>query len=173
VQGSAVYGVPVPGYSTAVALLAAHFFVFYFGILADITPPVALASYAGSALAKSDFWKTALNGVKYASAGYVGPFIYFLHPEMFLVTVSDWSPLVVGDVLFSIAGALVAMYLLALALIGWCGGTLSKAARGVFLACTLVIVLTLHPVAVVFGAAAILALRRRPLGLRRFLYSSA
>ena len=173
VQGSAVYGVPVPGYSTAIALLAAHFFVFYFGILADVTPPVALASYAGSALAKGDFWKTALNGVKYASAGYVGPFIYFLHPEMFLVTVSQWSVLAVFDVLFSIIGALVAMYLLALALIGWCGGTLNRAARGVFLACTLSIVLTLHPVAVVLGAAAILALRLRPHGLQRFLYSSA
>ena len=170
VQESAVYGMAVPGYSTAIALLAAHFFVFYFGILADVTPPVALASYAGSALAKGDFWKTSLNAVKYASAGYVGPFIYFLHPEMFLVTVSDWSVLVVADVLFSIIGALVAMYLLALALIGWSGGTLTRVARGLFLACTLAIVLTLHPVAVVCGAGAIVAVRRRPPGHRRILY---
>ena len=170
VQESAIYGAPVPGYSTAIALLAAHFFVFYFGILADVTPPVALASYAGSALAKGDFWKTALNGVKYASAGYVGPFIYFLHPEMFLVTVSDWNILAVGSVLFSILGALVAMYLLALALIGWSDGTLTKAARGLFLACTLAIVLTLHPVVVVVGLVFIFFVRRQPQALRRLLH---
>ena len=91
VKSSELYGMAVPGFSTPVALLAAHFFVFYFGILADVTPPVALASYAGCALARGDFWKTSLNAVKYASAGYVGPYVYFLHPQLFLVTVGDWS----------------------------------------------------------------------------------
>ncbi len=159
VRETGVYGVPVPGYSTAVALLAAHFFVFYFGILADVTPPVALASYAGSALARGDFWKTALNGVKYASAGYVGPYIYFLHPQMFLVTVGDWSLLAVADVLYCVAGALIAMYLLAMALTGWSNGKLRREVRAVLLACSLAIVVTLHPAAVVSGFAAIVFLR--------------
>ncbi len=173
VQESAVYGAPVPGYSTAIALLAAHFFVFYFGILADVTPPVALASYAGSALAHSDFWKTALNGIKYASAGYVGPFIYFLHPEMFLVTVSDWNALAVFGILFSIVGALAAMYLLALALVGWSNGKLRLAVRVVCLACTLLTVLTLHPIIVVLGLIVVFALRRSPSVLRPLLHEGA
>lgn len=170
VKGSELYGVPVPGFSTPVALLAAHFFVFYFGILADVTPPVALASYAGSALAKGDFWKTALNGVKYASAGYVGPYVYFLHPQLFLVTVGDWSLLSVAYILFCIAGALVAMFLLATALTGWCDGRLRRVVRGILLACSLSIVVTMHPVAVVAGGAAALLLRRYSRHFIRILY---
>jgi len=160
VKEMGVYGLPVPGYSTAVALLAAHFFVFYFGILADITPPVALASYAGSALAKGDFWKTAINGVKYASAGYLGPFIYFLHPQMFLVTVGEWSLLAAADVLYCVVGALGAMYLLAMALTGWSGGTLKPIVRVAFFLFSLVIAFTLHPVAVVGGVLVIAAVNR-------------
>ena len=51
-----------------VPALAAHFFVFYFGIVADITPPVALAAYAGSAIAKSNPMKTAFNASRLAIA---------------------------------------------------------------------------------------------------------
>ncbi|MCD6189087.1 MAG: TRAP transporter fused permease subunit, partial [Thermococcus sp.] len=100
VLGLQPYSSPVPGFTTPIALLAAHFFVFYFGILADVTPPVALASYAGSALAGGDFWKTAMNAVKYALAGYIGPYIYFTHPEMFLITVENWTATTVLQVLY-------------------------------------------------------------------------
>jgi len=55
--------------------LTAYMFVFYFGILADVTPPLALAVYAGATLARSHFWKTALNATKCALAGYVIPYI--------------------------------------------------------------------------------------------------
>ena len=170
VRGTELYGVPVPGFSTPVALLAAHFFVFYFGILADVTPPVALASYAGSALARSDFWKTSLNAVKYASAGYVGPYVYFLHPQLFLVTIGDWSVTAVAYVLYFIAGALIAMFLLATALTGWCDGKLRRGVRVVLLACTLVIVITMHPAIVIAGAGITLALRRYQRHLIRILY---
>ncbi len=162
VKETGIYGLPVPGYSTAIALLAAHFFVFYFGILADVTPPVALASYAGSTLARGDFWRTALNGVKYASAGYVGPYIYFLHPQLFLVTVSEWNLVAVGNVLYSLAAALCAMYVLALALIGWSEGSLRRGVRAILAALSLAIVLTLHPVAVVIGIVFAVVLRRYP-----------
>ena len=101
-----------------------------------------------------------MNAVKYASAGYVGPYIYFLHPQMFLVTVGDWSLLAVLDVLYCVAGALVAMYLLATALTGWARGRLRREARGALLACSLAIVFTLHPAAVVAGLAAIVFVRR-------------
>ncbi|WP_347565102.1 TRAP transporter fused permease subunit [Pseudoflavonifractor sp. 60] len=65
-----------------VPMIAAHFFVFYFGIVADITPPVALAAYAGSAIAKSTPMKTAFNATKLAIAAFVVPYIFALNPTM-------------------------------------------------------------------------------------------
>ena len=118
VAGNPIYDAPVPGYSTAIALLAAHFFVFYFGILADLTPPVALAAYAGSALAGGDFWKTAINSVKYALAGYIGPYIYFTHPEMFLITVQQWTPEVALRILYYFLATILIMYMMAIGITG-------------------------------------------------------
>ena len=65
--------------------VAAHFFVFYFGIVADITPPVALAAYAGSAIAKSDPMKTGLNATKLAIAAFIVPYIFAFNPSMLLM----------------------------------------------------------------------------------------
>jgi TRAP transporter 4TM/12TM fusion protein len=127
------YDQPVPGFATAIALLAAHFFVFYFGILADITPPVALASYAGSALAGGDFWKTALNAVRYAVAGYIGPYIYFTHPEMFIITVKDWHAGTVGLVLYDLLATILVLYMLSVGFTGWLKGHLNKFYRAVLI----------------------------------------
>ena len=65
-------------------VVAAHFFVFYFGIVADITPPVALAAYAGSAIAKSNPMKTAINATKLAIAAFIVPYIFAFNPIMLL-----------------------------------------------------------------------------------------
>jgi TRAP transporter 4TM/12TM fusion protein len=65
-----------------IPMVAAHFFVFYFGIVADITPPVALAAYAGSAIAKSSPMKTAFNATKLAIAAFIVPYIFALNPAM-------------------------------------------------------------------------------------------
>ena len=64
--------------------ICAHFFVFYFGIVADITPPVALAAYAGSAIAKAPPMKTAFNASKLAIAAFICPYIFCLNPIMLL-----------------------------------------------------------------------------------------
>ena len=66
-------------------LVAAHFFVFYFGIVADITPPVALAAYAGSAIAKSDPMKTGINATKLAIAAFIVPYMFAMNPSMLLM----------------------------------------------------------------------------------------
>ena len=68
--------------------IAAHFFVFYFGIVADITPPVALAAYAGSAIAKSNPMKTGVNATKLAIAAFIVPYIFCMNPAMLLVDVT-------------------------------------------------------------------------------------
>ena len=65
-----------------IPVVAAHFFVFYFGIVADITPPVALAAYAGSAIAKSKPMKTAVNATKLAIAAFIVPYIFAFNPVM-------------------------------------------------------------------------------------------
>ncbi len=65
-----------------VPLVCAHFFVFYFGILADITPPVALAAYAGSAIAKSRPMRTAFNATRLGIAAYIVPFIFAYLPGL-------------------------------------------------------------------------------------------
>ena len=71
-----------------VPTIAAHFFVFYFGIVADITPPVALAAYAGAAIAKADPMKTALNATKLAIAAFIVPYMLAMNPVMVLVDVT-------------------------------------------------------------------------------------
>jgi TRAP transporter 4TM/12TM fusion protein len=65
--------------------LTAHMFVFYFGIIADITPPVALAAFAGSAIAKSDPIKTAFNASKLAIAAFLIPYMFVLNPQLLLI----------------------------------------------------------------------------------------
>ncbi len=66
-------------------ILAAHMFVFYFGILADITPPVALAAYAGSAIAKSNPLKTGFVATRLAITAFIIPYIFVLQPDMLLL----------------------------------------------------------------------------------------
>lgn len=91
--------------------LAAHFFVFYFGIVADITPPVALAAYAGSAIAKSNPMRTAINASKLAIAVFVVPYMFCYNPAMLMigeVTVTEIVIIIITSVLgiFSLSAAL-------------------------------------------------------------------
>lgn len=82
--------------------IAAHMFVFYFGIVADITPPVALAAYAGSAIAGSNPMKTAINATKLAIAAFIVPYIFAYSPELLFVD-TVWYE-VVGIVITSFIG---------------------------------------------------------------------
>ncbi len=97
--------------SLGVSKMAAHFFVFYFGIVADITPPVALAAYAGAAIAKSNPMKTGLTATKLAIAAFIVPYVFAFSPQMLFIDVS--GPLEVIQIcisalcgLFGVAAAL-------------------------------------------------------------------
>ena len=68
--------------------------MFYFGIVADITPPVALAAYAGSAIAKSNPMKTGINATKLAIAAFIVPYVFAYSPEMLFVNVESWVDVV-------------------------------------------------------------------------------
>ena len=82
--------------------IPAHFFVFYFGIVADITPPVALAAYAGSAIAKSNPMKTGINATKLAIAAFIVPYIFAFNPAMLLVDTNAFQ--VIQIVITSLVG---------------------------------------------------------------------
>ena len=78
-----------------VPVLAAHMFVFYFGIVADITPPVALAAYAGSAIAHSNPLKTGVTATRIAITAFIIPYVFAFNPDMLLVDGSLISAIVI------------------------------------------------------------------------------
>ena len=94
--------------------IAAHMFVFYFGIVADITPPVALAAYAGSAIAGGSPMKTGFNATRLAIAAFIIPYVMALNPAMVFV---DTTALEVVEIVVT---SLVGMYGLSMALEGYC-----------------------------------------------------
>ena len=71
--------------------IAAHFFVFYFGIVADLTPPVALAAYAGAAIGQANPMKTAFTATKLAIAAFIVPYIFALNPSLLLIDTTVWE----------------------------------------------------------------------------------
>ena len=76
---------PILMRSLSLPVLAAHMFVFYFGIVADITPPVALAAYAGSAIAKSNPLKTGVTATRLAITAFIVPYIFAFNPKMLFI----------------------------------------------------------------------------------------
>lgn len=76
--------------------IAAHFFVFYFGIVADLTPPVALAAYAGAAIAQANPMKTAVTATKLAIGAFIVPYVFALNPAMLLIDTSAWEVVIIS-----------------------------------------------------------------------------
>lgn len=93
---------------------AAHFFVFYFGIVADLTPPVALASYAGAAIAQSNPMKTAFVSTKLAIGAFIVPYVFALNPAMLFIGVE--SPIQVVTIIIT---SLIGIYGVSAALEGY------------------------------------------------------
>lgn len=86
-----------------VPVLAAHLFVFYFGIVADITPPVALAAYAGSAISGSKPLKTGVTATRLAITAFIIPYIFCLSPQMLMIDAT------IGEVILVVATAILGM----------------------------------------------------------------
>jgi TRAP transporter 4TM/12TM fusion protein len=97
-----------------VPLIAVHMFVFYFGILADDTPPVGLAAFAAAAIAKSDPIRTGIQGFMYDIRTAILPFMFIFNTELLLIGIGTWLHLAVV-----IASATVAMLLFAAATQGY------------------------------------------------------
>ena len=93
--------------------LAAHMFAFYFGIIADVTPPVALAAIAGAAIAKARPMKTAFNATKLAIGAFIIPYMFVYNSQMLMI---DASAL---NILFIIITSLIGMFGISVALEGY------------------------------------------------------
>jgi TRAP transporter 4TM/12TM fusion protein len=93
--------------------IAAHLFVFYFGIIADLTPPVALAAYAGAAIARANPMKTGLAATKLAVGAFILPYIFVMAPALLMVNA---TPL---GMLWAVTSALVGMVSISAALAGY------------------------------------------------------
>ena len=87
-----------------VPAIAAHFFVFYFGIVADLTPPVALAAYAGAAIAQANPMKTALTATKLAIGAFIVPYVFALNPAMLFVDTTA------GEVILIVITSIVGIF---------------------------------------------------------------
>ena len=140
--------------------LCASMFVFYFGIVADITPPVALAAYAGSAIAKSDPMRTALNASKLAIAAFLIPYMFCLNPAMLLIDTNA------GEFVIIIITSVIGMYAIAAGLEGYMLTMLNPVMRIILIAAGLMLI---YPGTVtdIAGTAITVAVFIAELGLRR------
>jgi TRAP transporter 4TM/12TM fusion protein len=110
--------------------LASHMFAFYFGILANVTPPVALAAYAAASIAGADLNQTGYEALKLALAGFVVPFIFIYNPA--LIMAGSWPAIALVSLT-----TLAAVIALSAAVEGWFGKPLSWFQRGLLLVATL------------------------------------
>ncbi|MEM8791410.1 MAG: TRAP transporter permease [Pseudomonadota bacterium] len=102
--------------------LVAHFFVFYFAVVSAITPPVALAAYAGAAIAGAEPMKTSVTSFRVGLAAFVVPFMFFYSPGLLME--ASWH-----EVLRNLLTALVGVYMLAGAVQGWFFGAAGPLVR--------------------------------------------
>lgn len=86
--------------------MSAHLFCFYYGIVSDLTPPVALASLAGAGVAGARFWPTAINASKLGIAAYIAPFFFVYHP-LLLIGQTPFEPELLFNIVFSFGGLMI------------------------------------------------------------------
>jgi TRAP transporter 4TM/12TM fusion protein len=97
-----------------VPLIAVHLFVFYFGLMADVTPPVGLATFAAAAISGADPIRTGVQAFFYSARTVALPFIFIFNSQILLIGITDWFHLVL-----TVFGALLAMLVFAAATLGW------------------------------------------------------
>ncbi len=117
--------------------LVAHMFVFYYGIIADITPPIALAATAGAAIAKTKPIPTAFQALRLAIAAFLVPFIFAMEPAMLFIG----EDITITSVGLIVCTALLGMFMLGAGLIGCMKRPLTLPVRAAFVAIGLLCVL--------------------------------
>jgi TRAP transporter 4TM/12TM fusion protein len=113
--------------------LAAHLFAFYFACISAITPPVAIAAYAGAGLAGAPAMKTGWESVRLAAAGFIVPYMFVYGPQLLLL--GDWA-----GILLTSGTALIGCYALGAAITGWLKKATAHWQRGLLFAAALVLI---------------------------------
>ena len=121
--------------------LAAHLFIFYFGMMSMVTPPVALAAYAGAAIAEANVMKSAFAAFRFALVGFALPYAFVLRPELLMLT-PDNNPAAPLMIVVNVATTLVAILGLAAAIAGFAFRALKFWERVVLLVLSLVVFFT-------------------------------
>ena len=121
--------------------LAAHLFIFYFGMMSMVTPPVALAAYAAAAIAKADVMKAAFSAFRFALVGFALPFAFVLKPELLMLTINNEAA-TPSMVVMMVGITLVGILGLAASIAGYAFKTLSFPVRSVLLGLSLLIFFT-------------------------------
>jgi len=139
--------------------LASHMFAFYFGILANVTPPVALAAYAAASIAGADLNRTGWESIKLAVAGFLVPFVFVYDPSLLMFG----TP---GQIALIAIATLIAVFILSASVEGWLGDTLSLPLRVLMLLAVLCLVwnqpwVQALGLAIALAVMGYLALRRR------------
>ena len=111
-----------------VPVLAAHMFPFYFGIVADVTPPVALAAYAGAGIAGANPMRCGVIAAKLAIAAFIVPYIFVLAPELLMINATTLT------IAYSALTAIIGMWGVSMAMIGFCQNALNSLQRVLFMA---------------------------------------
>lgn len=111
-----------------VPVLAAHMFAFYFGIVADVTPPVALAAYAGAGIAGANPMRCGVIAAKLAIAAFIVPYIFVLAPELLMINATTLT------IVYSALTAIIGMWGVSMAMIGFCQNALNSLQRVLFMA---------------------------------------
>jgi TRAP transporter 4TM/12TM fusion protein len=114
--------------------LAAHLFLFYFGMLSLITPPDCLATYTAAAIAHSDFWKTGWTGMRLGIAAYVVPFVFALHPALIFKGA-------VSEIILAVVASSIGTFLLAVGCAGYVFRPLNLLKRAMFCVAGLLLML--------------------------------
>lgn len=138
------------------AVLGAHMFVFYYGILADLTPPVALAAFAGATVARADFWKTAVNATRFGFTKYVLPFVFAVNPAMLVLPVLE-GYMGVSDFVWSLITITAVVITASAGFAGYLGGPIMSRAWRVILAVTGIIAVSGNKYAVALALVITLA----------------
>ena len=110
-----------------VPVLAAHMFAFYFGIVADVTPPVALAAYAGAGIAGANPMRCGVIAAKLAIAAFIVPYIFVLAPELLMINATAFT------ITYSALTAIIGMWGVSMSMIGFCQNLLNLPQRLAFL----------------------------------------
>ncbi len=97
-----------------VPLVAVHMFVFYFGLMADVTPPVGLASFAAAAISRADPIRTGITAFWYSIRTGILPFMFIFNPQLLMIGIANWAQLVLV-----VVAAIVAMLVFAAGTQGW------------------------------------------------------